>query len=139
MLYDEHNPRTQEGPVATSNWIQLNLNFLEEIISNSNELVSNASKDNNKISFSKIRKKIILGLPLYGYGKQKNGRFGKVHPIKIWEDNNEFQNSKTDYIILQTQSGNIFLPTSHFLRKWETLATDLGFAGIAYWREEFLN
>lgn len=139
MLYDEHSPRTQEGPVATSHWIQMNLNSLEDIISNTGELYSHSSKVNNKLLIANIRKKIILGLPLYGYGKQKNGRFGKVHPIKNWEDNSAFQNSKADYITIQTQTENIFLPTSHFLSRWETLANDLGFAGVAYWREEFLN
>lgn len=157
MLYDEHNPRTKEGPVSSSDWITNNLKTIEteliqfnqtksihsKSVSNDKNLIPpendsdpNTSKQ-NFISITSIRKKIYLGLPLYGYAKSKSGKFGKVKPIQNWMHLPEFQNAKTDYVKFNHMDEVIYLPTAYFLRKWEQNSIELGYSGVAYWRKEF--
>lgn len=137
MFYDEQSPRTKEGPVSTSVWIQKNLDTVDEILLHSGKKNTDSKADKDTDFIRNIRKRIILGLPLYGYGNSKRGIFGKVHPIKNWNKNEKFLNSRDDYIKIQAQDENIFLPTAYFIKQWNENAINLGYAGVAYWRAEF--
>lgn len=129
MFYDEHSPRTKPGPISTSNWIESNLSEIEKKL--------HKKKLPFEIPIASIRQKIYLGLPLYGYAKTKSGKFGKVVPIQNWIVTPEFQSSRSDYSIIKHNGEVIYLPTAHFLKHWEKISTEQGYAGIAYWREEF--
>ncbi|TGM02351.1 glycosyl hydrolase family 18 protein [Leptospira jelokensis] len=153
MFYDEHSPRTAEGPVSSSNWIHTNLKSIEtqlmqfepnktihtQSIPNQQKPKAKDEKLNPSHPFSieAIRKKIYLGLPLYGYAKLKSGQFGKVVPIQHWMHLPEFQNAKTDYVKFNHLGELHYLPTLNFLRTWEQKCIQGGYAGVAYWREEF--
>ncbi|TGL75073.1 glycosyl hydrolase family 18 protein [Leptospira jelokensis] len=153
MFYDEHSPRTAEGPVSSSNWIHTNLKSIETQLMQfePNKTIHTQSipdqqkpkaKDeklnpSHPFSIEAIRKKIYLGLPLYGYAKLKSGKFGKVVPIQHWMHLPEFQNAKTDYVKFNHLGEVHYLPTLNFLRTWEQKCIQGGYAGVAYWREEF--
>lgn len=131
MFYDEHNPRTKSGPVSTSNWIESNLVAIERKLLQENGTYT--------VSIASIRKKFFLGLPLYGYGKNKAGKFGKVIPLKMFTESKEFQTSFEDFLKINTKKDEIYLPTKYFLHHWKKESRRLGYGGVAYWREEFLG
>lgn len=131
MLYDEHNPRTEPGTVSSTRWIEENLNAIEAKL--------NKGENSFPNSIESIRQKVYLGLPLYGYAKTKLGRFGKVIPIKNWINNFEFRNATEDSLEVKMNDEVIYLPTKHFFQHWKKESQRLGYAGVAYWREEFLG
>lgn len=119
MLYDYHNPRTQPGPVSQDEWILKNLSSLPA-------------------AFPK--EKIFLGLPLYGYEWNKNGKFKRHVSYKDWKKNpkNSYNNKWNLTQPIDTNQGILYPPPPvEWIESWLHFSREKGYGGIVLWRWGF--
>ncbi len=115
MMYDYHNPRTSPGRVTDSSWISKNLN---EIHTRVPDLP---------------RSDLILGLPLYGYVWNRDGKFVRYIPIR--ESISKAKHPSWNEWV--RKGYQIYPHTDEFNQIWEQKSKDLGYGGVAYWRWGF--
>lgn len=127
MTYDQHNPKTNPGPITELNWIEENLNYLLKYIP---------------------KEKIYLGIPLYGYDWEINTN--QTHIVdnqyyrKIINGNlkkiitkSMTYGTKIEFFDNKNTKKILFYPDEEFRNEIKEFAKNQKVKGIAYWRLGF--
>ncbi|MCG6169664.1 glycosyl hydrolase family 18 protein [Leptospira sanjuanensis] len=118
MSYDYHSPQTSPGPVTSLSLTKKNLEFLSERIDPS---------------------KLWLGLPLYGYFWNRNGKVRILTQKDLQNGNNDLEIEKHEdgFLILKNSSGTGAITDLKTLEKYKELVRSFRLKGTAFWRIGF--
>ncbi|TGK16285.1 glycosyl hydrolase family 18 protein [Leptospira kmetyi] len=118
MSYDFHSPQTAPGPVTSFSLTKKNLEFLSERIPGS---------------------KLWLGLPLYGYFWDRNGktRILTQKDLRKFRENSQIVSDSDGFSVLKNEDGIGFISDPSTLEKFNKHLSTFGLKGTAYWRIGF--
>ncbi|EMK12994.1 glycosyl hydrolase, family 18 domain protein [Leptospira kirschneri serovar Bim str. 1051] len=118
MSYDFHSPKTNPGPVTSIPLTKKNLEFLLKRISNS---------------------KLWLGLPLYGYFWNRNGKVQILTQknLEKFRENSEIILNEDGFSFVKSSKGEGYILDSNTLEKYDVLINTFQLKGAAFWRIGF--
>ncbi|EMS86072.1 glycosyl hydrolase, family 18 domain protein [Leptospira noguchii str. Cascata] len=118
MSYDFHSTKTDPGPVTSIPLTKKNLEFLLKRIPNS---------------------KLWLGLPLYGYFWNRNGRVQILtqKDLEKFKKNSEVALNKDGFFFIKNNKGEGYISDLNTLEKYNVFIDTLQLKGTAFWRIGF--
>lgn len=118
MSYDFHSPQTPPGPVTSLSLTKKNLEFLSERIPSS---------------------KLWLGLPLYGYFWNRNGKVKILtqKDLRKFQENSRIVPNSNGFSVLENENGTGYISDLDTLEKYNKLVESFRLKGAAYWRIGF--
>ncbi|WP_085976831.1 glycosyl hydrolase family 18 protein [Leptospira noguchii] len=118
MSYDFHSTKTDPGPVTSIPLTKKNLEFLLKRIPNS---------------------KLWLGLPLYGYFWNRNGRVQILtqKDLEKFKENSEVALNKDGFFFIKNNKGEGYISDLNTLEKYNVFIDTLQLKGTAFWRIGF--
>ncbi|WP_061217770.1 glycosyl hydrolase family 18 protein [Leptospira weilii] len=118
MSYDFHSPKTNPGPVTSISLTKKNLEFLLKQIPSS---------------------KLWLGLPLYGYFWNQNGKVKILtqNDFRNLKENSEIIPNEDGFTVLKNKNGTGYISDLNTLEKYKKLTQSYGLKGSAFWRIGF--
>lgn len=118
MSYDFHSTKTDPGPVTSIPLTKKNLEFLLKRIPNS---------------------KLWLGLPLYGYFWNRNGRVQILtqKDLEKFKKNSEVALNKDGFFFIKNNKGEGYISDLDTLEKYNVFIDTLQLKGTAFWRIGF--
>ncbi|WP_155714600.1 glycosyl hydrolase family 18 protein [Leptospira noguchii] len=118
MSYDFHSTKTDPGPVTSIPLTKKNLEFLLKRIPNS---------------------KLWLGLPLYGYFWNRNGRVQILtqKDLEKFKKNSEVALNKDGFSFIKNNKGEGYISDLNTLEKYNVFIDTLQLKGTAFWRIGF--
>ncbi|WP_017852427.1 glycosyl hydrolase family 18 protein [Leptospira interrogans serovar Szwajizak] len=118
MSYDFHSPKTNPGPVTSIPLAKKNLEFLLKRTSNS---------------------KLWLGLPLYGYFWNRNGRVQILtqKDLKKFRESSEIILNEDGFFFVKNSKGEGYISDLNTLEKYNVLINTFQLKGTAFWRVGF--